>query len=167
MRVLSALFAVLLLCSCNGHTEVRDRTFVSTVAVQQDLDSFFVTVTDEVGEYSGYGNSILSALNSAEENSGKNMFFGHTELLSMNVDNLDTNLIILLKSNYFSPNTLLCTTKSNSNISKETTSKIQTNDNNGYLKAMTISSTLQDLLSKGFSEVPFVSDSDIKMGIIN
>lgn len=152
-----------MLTACADHTEVRDRTFISTVAVTQDLDEFFVTVTDDKGKYTGSGETILLALKKAEENSGKNMFFGHTELLCVNINNLETNLLTLVKSNYFSPNTLLCTSKNNDLISEETTAKIENNSNNGYLKAMTISDTLQDLLSQGKAKVPFITKGNISM----
>jgi hypothetical protein len=163
LKKLVLLLIPLILTSCGKRTEVRDRTFISTVAIYQKSDVFYATVTDNSGRYEGNGDCVFSALSKVKENSGKNMFFGHTELLSVNIGELDSNLIALLKTNYLSPNTLLCTTDNSSYINENVVSKIQNNAANGYITSKTIAQTLQDLISTGESSVPFITETTIEM----
>jgi hypothetical protein len=88
LGLIAVLFCtMLLLSSCDGKLEVRDRAFVQGVGIEYDgRYNVRLKLFDDDACYAGEGETFSAAIENAGYENGIDIFTGHTEIIIMSED---------------------------------------------------------------------------------
>lgn len=171
---LTLLLTALLLTGCTGTAQVQDRAFVQLLGAdtQQNTDRVTAVSFGMEQPASGTGETLLTALEAAQCRYDRALMLGHTQVLVCGRGGLEERLSLLLDGNRISPGCRLVCADNAASVLEESGAGLETAlsrmSEGGALYAPTVSETLSDLLgASGMAVVPYVSGSDLTMGVVD
>lgn len=175
MRKPMALVLACCLClgGCTAATEVRDRAFVQMLGVT-GKETQLVTITpfDAEAPVTGRGETLFAAIDDAEAQQDKVLFFGHAELFAVGEGDLRGRLTMLLDGNHISPACQVLyaedVTEALGDPETAPTGILDSMGRKGLLVPRTAGEVLTDLLGRsGRTVLPYAKGDDFFMAVVD